>query len=73
MKTTAETYAEKYMLMREDYEKHVQRLMHKLMQEQQARVEIEDKLEEAMVMILFYHHKLSFYVLMIVASPVEGK
>jgi hypothetical protein len=42
-------YAEKYARLREDYEKHVQRLMYKLTQEQQIRTHVEERLEEAMV------------------------
>jgi hypothetical protein len=46
---SAQTYAEKYIKLREEYELHVQVLMLKLTQEQQARTLIEDKLEDAYV------------------------
>jgi hypothetical protein len=45
----AATSAEKYLKLREEYELHVQRLMLKLTQEQQARNIVEDKLEDAYV------------------------
>jgi hypothetical protein len=44
---SAQGFAEKYTKLREEYELHVQRLMLKLTQEQQARTIIEDKLEDA--------------------------
>jgi hypothetical protein len=46
---SAQTYADKYIHLRQEYESHVQRLMYKLTQEQQARTQVEDKLEEALV------------------------
>jgi hypothetical protein len=49
----AATSAEKYLKLREEYELHVQRLMLKLTQEQQARNIVEDKLEDAYVSFLF--------------------
>ena len=48
---SAQTFADKYVKLREEYELHVQRLMLKLTQEQQARTTVEEKLEEA-------YHKL---------------
>lgn len=49
---SAQQYAEKYIKLREEYELHVQVLMLKLTQEQQARTVIEDKLEDAYVRCL---------------------
>lgn len=46
---TTKVYAEKYLKLREDYELHVQRLMLKLTQEQQARTIVEDQLDNATV------------------------
>ena len=48
---TAQDYADKYIRLREDYESHIQRLMYNLNQEQQARAHIEDRLEEALVIV----------------------
>lgn len=51
---SAQQYAEKYIKLREEYELHVQVLMMKLTQEQQARTIIEDKLEDAYVRLSAY-------------------
>lgn len=45
---SAVNYAEKYIRLRDDYESHVQRLMMKLSREQQARIQAEDSLEDAL-------------------------
>ena len=51
---SASIYAEKYILMRNDYNSHVQRLMMKLTQEQQLRTHVEDRLDDALVSSIFY-------------------
>ena len=45
---SAVNYADKYARLRDDYETHVQRLMMKLTREQQARIQAEDSLEDAL-------------------------
>eukprot|EP01031_Cornospumella_fuschlensis_P046550 gene46550-57002_t len=45
--TSSTNYAEKYVKLREEYEGQVQRLMTKLVTEQQVRANLEEKLEEA--------------------------
>ena len=45
---SAVNYADKYIRLRDDYEAHVQRLMMKLSREQQARIQAEDSLEDAL-------------------------
>ena len=56
---SAHTYAEKYVKLRQEYESHVQRLMYKLTQEQQARTQAEDRLEEALVSEYHLHPTLT--------------
>lgn len=55
---SAQKYADKYLKLREDYEVHIQRLMLKLTQEQQARTILEDQLENATRKVLLYSRDL---------------
>jgi hypothetical protein len=55
---TAQKYADKYLQLREDYELHIERLMLKLTQEQQARAILEDQLEAATKKMYVYSREL---------------
>lgn len=54
---SAQTYVDKYVKLREEYEMHVQRLMLKLTQEQQMRSVVEDKLEDAYSKLWHYTNR----------------
>lgn len=55
---TAQKYADKYLKLREDYETHIERLMLKLTQEQQARTILEDQLESAMRKVFLFSKEI---------------
>lgn len=55
---TAQKYADKYLKLREDYEMHIERLMLKLTQEQQARTILEDQLESAMRKVFLFSKEI---------------
>lgn len=54
----AQRYADKYVKLREDYEVHIERLMLKLTQEQQARTILEDQLENAMRKVFLFSKEI---------------
>jgi kinesin family protein 5 len=55
---TAQKYADKYLKLREDYETHIERMMLKLTQEQQARTILEDQLESAMRKVFLFSKEI---------------
>jgi uncharacterized small protein (DUF1192 family) len=55
---TAQKYADKYLKLREEYEMHIERLMLKLTQEQQARTILEDQLESAMRKVFLFSKEI---------------
>ena len=56
-KEMARILANKYIRMRDEYEMHVQRILHKLTQEKKARASVEDRLDDALNRLYKYQAK----------------
>lgn len=64
-------YRLKYFKLKGDYEKHITQLMTRLSQEQQSKITLEERLEDALVSQTTILHFVSVYLIIVSISQLD--